>query len=156
MSAAWGRAGGAARGLLILTLVAVLTACTAVYRNHGWVPSDDDLSQITVGKDTRETVRTVIGDPGTAGMLSDSAWYYVQSRFEHYAYREPREIDRQVVAISFTPGGTVENIERFGLEKGRVVVLSRRVTDSNIKGVSFLRQLFGSFGNFTADQLLAR
>ena len=42
------------------------------------------------------------------------------------------------------------------MAEGRDITISRRVTDSNIKGVSFLRQLFGSFGNFTADQLLAR
>jgi hypothetical protein len=35
-----------------------------------------------------------------------------------------------------------------------VVALSRRVTDSNIKGMSILRQLFGSLGRLRADQLL--
>ena len=51
------------------------------------------------------------------------------------------------MAISFDGRGRVENIERFGLENGNVVVLSRRVTESNIKGVSFLRQLFRNIGN---------
>ena len=32
-------------------------------------------------------------------------------------------IDREVVAISFNPGGVVTNIERFGLEDGRVWTL---------------------------------
>ena len=66
------------------------------------------------------------------------------------------EIEREVVAISFNEAGVVENVERFGMAEGRDITISRRVTDSTIKGVSFLRQLFGSFGNFTADQLLAR
>jgi len=35
-------------------------------------------------------------------------------------------------------------------------VLSRRVTDSNIKGVSFLRQLLGSVGNLSASSLLGQ
>jgi hypothetical protein len=56
--------------------------------------------------------------------------------------------------VTFTEDGIVENVERFGLEKGRVVALSRRVTDSNIKGVGFLRQLFGSLGKLRADQIL--
>jgi hypothetical protein len=33
-------------------------------------------------------------------------------------------------------------------------VISRRVTDSNIKGVGFLRQLLGNIGNFNAGQFL--
>ncbi|MCR8723247.1 outer membrane protein assembly factor BamE [Frigidibacter sp. ROC022] len=140
-------------GLAALLLLS-LAACTATYRNHGWAPSDDDLAQITVGTDTRETVSQAIGAPGTSGLLADGGWYYVQSRYEHYAYRAPKEIDRQVVAISFDDKGVVENIERFGLEKGRVIALSRRVTDDNVKGVSFLRQLFGSLGRLNAGDLL--
>ncbi len=81
-------------------------------------------------------------------------WYYVKSKFRAYGFRERKEIDREVVAISFDQRGVVSNIERFGLANGRVIAISRRVTDSNIKGISFLRQLFGSFGNFTAEQLL--
>ena len=96
----------------------------------------------------------VVGRPSVAGILDVGGWYYVKSKFRAYGFRERREIDREVVAISFDGNGVVENIERFGIEDGRVVTISRRVTDSNIKGVSFLRQLFGSFGNFTADQLL--
>ncbi len=48
----------------------------------------------------------------------------------------------------------MSNIERFGLEEGRVVVLNRRVTDSNTQGVSFLRQLFSNFGTFNASDFL--
>ena len=137
-------------GLLAL----LLAACQPVYRNHGWAPGDADLAEIRVGADTRETVMEKIGAPGAAGILADSGWYYVESRWEHYAYRAPKEIDRQVVAITFTPAGRVQNVERFGLEHGQVVALSRRVTETGVTNVSFLRQLFGSFGRLTADQLL--
>lgn len=135
-------------------LLAALAACSNIDRTHGYVPPDSDLNQLVIGVDTRETVAEVIGRPSAAGILDAGGWYYVKSKFRAYGFRAQREIDREVVAISFDGAGVVENIERFGLEDGRVVTLSRRVTDSNIKGVSFLRQLFGSFGNFTADQLL--
>jgi len=134
--------------------LAGLAACSTIDRNHGYVPVDEDLDQIIVGVDTKETVADAVGRPSTAGILADGGWYYVKSSFRAYGFREPKEIDREVVAISFDGDGVVENIERFGLEDGRVVAISRRVTDSNIKGVSFLRQLFGSIGNFTAEQLL--
>ena len=78
----------------------------------------------------------------------------MESRFRAYGFRKRVEIDREVVAISFDTDGVVENIERFGLEDGQVIALSRRVTESNIKGVSFLRQLFGNIGNFAAEEVL--
>jgi len=132
--------------LRIATFVALfaLASCSPVFTYHGFVPTDQDLDEIEVGLDTRSTVASIIGKPGASGLLEESGWYYVRSEFEHAPIRGPQEIDRQVVAISFDDNDVVANVERFGLERGEVVVLSRRVTDSNIAGVSFLGQLFGS------------
>lgn len=141
---------------LVWALLAVgllsTAACTTQYDNHGYVPPEDELEQIAVGLDTRESVAQLVGRPTSTGVLDTSAWYYVESRFRQDAFKAPVEIDRQVVAISFTDDGVVENVERFGLEDGKVVVLSRRVTDSNVKGITFLRQLLGNLGQFDATQ----
>ncbi|RVT84425.1 outer membrane protein assembly factor BamE [Rhodobacteraceae bacterium CCMM004] len=139
---------------LILAATLALTACGATYRNHGYVPEDSDLAALTVGVDTRETVAAAVGRPSSRGILDASGWYYVQSRWRNFAYRAPQEIDREVVAISFDERGTVSNVERFGLDDGRVVPLSRRVTTSNVQGVSFLRQLFGNLGNLDIGEFL--
>lgn len=136
--------------------LAVLLAagCSPTYTNHGYVPSKADLSLVTVGVDTQETVAALVGRPSSAGILADSGYYYVASRRRSLGIRQNRVIDREVVAISFDPSGTVANVERFGLERGRVVPLSRRVTESNVRGVGFLRQLFGSLGNFNPADFL--
>lgn len=150
-----GKTGGRALRLGILGLMmVVIAACSPVFRNHGYVPADDELAQIEVGKDTRETLAPLIGRPSAAAVLNDAGWYYVQSRWKHSGARPPKEIDRQVVAITFDEKGIVENVERFGLEGGKVVALSRRVTTSNIKGVSFLHQLLGSLGNFSGGEAI--
>lgn len=149
-----GRLGsGMKRGAAMLMLV-VIAACSAQYRNHGYVPRDEDLEKVVVGESTQETVARAVGRPSSTGLLTGGAWYYVGSRFRHYGGKAPQEVYRQVVAITFDEGGTVENVERFGLEDGQAVVLSRRVTDSNIKGLSFLRQLLGNIGNISAGQVL--
>lgn len=142
------------KGLTGLAIIAVLSACSATYRNHGYAPSEEELSFVVVGVDTRDTVAAAFGKPGAAGLLTEGGWYYVQSRFKSFGPRKPEEIERELLAVSFDEDGVVENIERFGLEDGRVVVLSRRVTDSNIKGVSFIRQLLGSIGRVNAEDLL--
>jgi outer membrane protein assembly factor BamE (lipoprotein component of BamABCDE complex) len=136
---------------LMLGLVA---ACTPLYRNHGYVPREDELALIEVGTDTRETVAEKIGRPSAAGLLNDVGWYYVQSRYELRGGRAPKETDRQVVAITFTEDGRVTNVGRYGLEDGRVVALSRRVTESNIRSVSLIRQLLGNLGNLRAGDIL--
>ena len=132
------------KGIAALLALSAVVSCSPVFTYHGFVPTEDDLSEIEVGLDTRSTVASIIGKPGASGILEESGWYYVRSEFEHAPIRGPQEIDRQVVAISFDDENIVSNVERFGLERGQVVVLERRVTDSNIEGVSFLGQLFGS------------
>lgn len=131
-----------------------LGACTEVIRNHGYSPSDEDLAAVTVGKDTRETVGVKVGRPSAGGMMADGGWYYVQSRFSHRGARAPLETDRQVLAISFDKAGRVSNIERFGLEDGKVVALSRRVTETNIQGLSFIGQMLGNLGRINPGQFL--
>ncbi len=135
-------------------MVVALASCTAIYRNHGYVPSDKDLEAVIVGSSTQQDVADAVGRPSSIGVLAGSGWYYVGSRFKQQGLKAPVEIDRQVVAISFDDKGLVENVERFGQDKGRIIVISRRVTDSNIKGKSFLRQLLGNIGNFNAADVV--
>ena len=142
----------AAFGLLILAV----GACAATFENHGYVPSDTDLEQIVVGVDTRDTVADAVGRPTSFGVLETGGWYYTQSRWRNFAFKAPKIIDRQLVAITYSDVGVVENVERFTLEDGRVIALSRRVTNSNVKGISLIRQLLGNFGNFTAGQFLGQ
>lgn len=151
---AWVASHGLVRKAALIAAITALAACSAVYRNHGYVPPEDELAQVQVGVDTRETVAQKIGRPSAAGLLNDEGWYYVQSRYRHFGPREPEEIDRQVVAVTFTGAGVVENIARFGLEDGRVVEISRRVTATNIKGISLIRQILGNFGQLSAGDIL--
>lgn len=149
-----GRRPRATRSLIAGLALLAIAGCSNIDRRHGYTPDEETLSQIVVGVDTKETVADLVGQPTASGVLAESGWYYVASKFRAYGPLERQEIDRQVVAVSFAQDGTVQNIERFGLQDGRVIALSRRVTDSNIRGVSFLKQLFGSIGNFAADTLV--
>ena len=146
----------ALRNLLILAFVAVLgvSACAPVFRNHGYVPPDEDLAQIVVGQTTMDDLQGMIGRPSAQGLLTGSGWYYVGSRWRHYGAARPQEVSREVVAISFAPSGAVSNVERFGLDRGRVVVLSRRVTEGSVSEVSFIGQLLSNLGNFQAGDFI--
>lgn len=138
----------------VLSLCIFSAACTAQFRNHGYVPSEDELSEIIVGVDTRDTVAETIGTPTAGGVLEEGGYYYVRSQVKTLGPFRPEEVDRQLVAVTFDNRGVVANIERFGLEDGRVVRLSRRVTDNGFANVSLLRQLLGNIGNFDAGSLL--
>ena len=142
------------RGMIVGAGLAFAVACTPIMRNHGYIPTDTDLSVLNVGQDTRETVTAAVGPPTTTGVLGDEAFFYVQSRFETRGAAAPVEVDRQILAISFSDAGTVSNIERFTLQDGNIVALSRRVTTDNVRDSTFLRQLMGSVGRVNAEDFI--
>ena len=142
----WVRRLGAASALAALVLA---SGCAATYRNHGYVPPQETLDQIVVGVDTRDSVAETAGTPSSQGVLQESGYYYVRSRVRNFGAAAPEVIEREVLAISFDGRGVVTNIERFGLEDGRVITLDRRVTDSGVVDRTFIRQLLRNFGRIT-------
>ncbi|GAB5446582.1 outer membrane protein assembly factor BamE [Gymnodinialimonas sp.] len=128
-----------------LTLAVGLTACAATYTNHGYVPPPELLSEIGIGS-SREQVAEIAGAPGTGGVMRDEAWFYTQYRVRNFTYNAPEVIERDIVAISFSTAGRVTNIERFGLEDGQFVQLSRRVTESSVRDLGFFRSILSNFG----------
>ncbi|KEJ89566.1 outer membrane protein assembly factor BamE [Sulfitobacter donghicola] len=141
------------RMLLGAVMSGGLVACAPEFANHGYIPPQEDLDQIVVGVDTRASIEESIGVPSTAGVVNDSGFYYVRSRKKTLGPLAPKEIERQVLAISFDSAGVVSNVERFGLERGQVVPLSRRVTTSGVENNGFLRQLLGNLGRFNPTAL---
>ena len=141
--------------LVAVALVAgSLAACTPLYRNHGYTPFPEDLAQIRIGVDTRASVAETVGTPTTQGVTTEGGYYYVESRFRHYAFLAPEEISREVLAITFSPSGVVRNIARYGLEDGQVVVLQSRITEDNIPDRTFIQQLLRNISNFDAGSLI--
>lgn len=129
-----------------VALSIVLAACGPLYSNHGYVPPAEDLDQIVVGIDTLDSVRETLGSGAASSVLEDNAMYFVRSRVRTVAMMEPEVIEREIVAVSFDEQGVVKNVEQFGLERGQVVRLTRRVTDSSVAGKGFFSQLIGNIG----------
>src|SRR6056297_56145 len=142
-----------AKALTLLCMIGAIGACTPLYRSHGYVPPEEDLQRLVVGVDTRASVDDLIGAPSASGLLSGGDYYYVRSRVREYGAFRPEVIERQVLAISFNEDETIANIERFNLEDGNIVPLTRRVTDSSVVGNGFLRQLLGNIGNINPGGL---
>lgn len=141
------------RIFIAASCAALLSACSPQYRNHGYLPDEADLSNVIVGVDTRDTVAESIGVPGTSGVLESGNYYYIGSRVRHFGPVRPKVIERQIVAVEFDQAGVVSNITRYGLQDGRVVTLTRRITKSSDGDISFIRKLFGNIGGLDLSSL---
>ena len=139
--------------LLIMLSLLLIGACSPTFKNHGYVPSRAELNQLKVGKSSKENVKNLFGSPSSIGLVQDDRWFYLYTRIKNFMYRSPEIVERQLVVVTFTSNGLLENIERFELQDQEVVVLSRRITESGIKGMSLIQQLLNSAGNYDPAQV---
>jgi outer membrane protein assembly factor BamE (lipoprotein component of BamABCDE complex) len=133
-------------------LAFALAGCAASYRDHGYAPDEASIAELVPGTDTRETVVAKVGRPTASGLMEGSDWYFVQSRWRQFGTGASTEISREVVVVSFDEAGLLTGTARYGLEDGRVVPISRRVTETSIRNVGLIAQLLRNVGNVTANQ----
>jgi outer membrane protein assembly factor BamE (lipoprotein component of BamABCDE complex) len=134
--------------LPLLAAVALsLGACESTVIKHGTQFHEGDLQQIMPGM-TQEQVRMNLGSPATTAVVgTGQAYYYISSTHVQTAFFLPEEEDRQIVAVYFTPGGTVDHVAHYGLKDGKVFDYVSRTTPApggNDEGI--LKQLFRNLG----------
>ena len=140
-------------GVALLFCAFLAQGCAPTVQVHGYVPSQADISRIRPGFDDTGSVEEILGRPSSAGVLRNSAWYYVQSTIENYTYHAPRVIDRTVLAVNFDQRGVVSSLERYGLQDGRVINLTTQTTETGGRQLGVLEQLFGNLLNIDAEAM---
>ena len=102
------------RTAVFVAVGVALSACAATYRKHGYVPSPDQLAEVVPGIDTRDSVAETIGVPSSTGVLNDSGYYYVATRFRHYGAAAPKPVWKVLrLAPGTTPGVAQAWAERY-------------------------------------------
>lgn len=132
---------------MAVALAAATTACAPVQTYNGF-RSDRNNAEIPdpqVGVDTRDTVMQRFGSPSTTAVFDQTAWYYVSSVQEQMAFYRPRTIDRRVMVVRFE-GETVSAVEKFGLERGRLIAYDDGVTPTRGRELGVIEQLLGNVG----------
>jgi outer membrane protein assembly factor BamE (lipoprotein component of BamABCDE complex) len=131
----------------VLALAAAFAAaCTPVRETHGWVSDTASEAEVQPGVDTRSTVLARMGSPSTTGAFGQTDWYYITSLQESFAYLKPKTSARQVTVIRFNAEDVVAGVEKFGIEKGRVINYSGDKTPTRGRELGILEQIFGTVG----------
>jgi outer membrane protein assembly factor BamE (lipoprotein component of BamABCDE complex) len=150
-----GRRGALGRCILGVVAAAGLSACSATFQDHGYIPPPEDLAGLRLGVDTQETVAEAVGRPLTVGVIDENVWFYVRERVRHDGWRPPEPVERQLLAMSFTEDGRLVNVARLSLRDGRIVELSRRVTDTTVRDFGLVQQLLRNLGRVDIAQDIA-
>lgn len=131
---------------LIAAFAFLSVACAPIVRNHGYVPLPEDLALLEVGVSSKENVQETIGHPAATNTKYGDDWFYMSNQFEQVGPTEPREVNREMVVVSFNEAEILSNIQSYTLRDGRAVLLTRRVTETNLGRVSFIEQMLKGLG----------
>jgi outer membrane protein assembly factor BamE (lipoprotein component of BamABCDE complex) len=142
-----GRYGTALCRLLAVASLLALTGCGGTVTKHGQLFKDTDLQAVQPGM-SQDQVRLALGTPATTAVVGGGrAYYYISSTDTQTAFFLPTEQSRQVVAVYFTQGGTVDHVANYGLKDGKVFDFVSRTTPApGGKDETILNQLFRNLG----------
>lgn len=96
----------------------------------------------------QDEVRLALGTPATTSRTqTGETFYYISSTTKQQAFFKPREIDRKVLAVYFSPLGSVQRVANYGLRDGKVFdLISRKTPSANDAEGSLLQELFRNIG----------
>ncbi len=142
----------AAMGALALgvALSGSLTGCSEQITKHGSQFRETDLQSVQPGM-SQEQVRGTLGTPATTAVVGGgNAFYYISSTMAQSSFFTPTEKDRQVIAVYFNEGGTVDSVANYGLKDGKVFdFISRQTPAPGAKDEGILKSLFRNLGKKT-------
>jgi outer membrane protein assembly factor BamE (lipoprotein component of BamABCDE complex) len=129
-----------------LSAAAIVSACAPTVTKHGHQFQDSDVAQISPGL-SQDQVKGVLGTPTTTATVGGgAAYYYIASTQKQTAFFKPDEVDRKVLAVYFSPLGSVERVANYGLKDGRVINFSSDTTKNSARDESVIKALFRNLG----------
>ena len=132
----------AALGLLVLASA----GCTSIRDRQGYVVDEALIGTIQPSVDNRESVQGTLGRPTFVGQFDQRDWYYVSRNTKQLAFSQPRPTQQTVLHVRFNEAGTVESVERTGLELARAIDPMGGRTPTLGRDRSFFEEIFGNIG----------
>jgi len=127
-------------------ILLTLAGCARVKDHQGYVLDETLVAAIQPGVDTRDSVLGTLGRPTFTGQFSPDDWYYVSRDTRNLAFRSPRPNAQTILRVRFSQAGTVEAVDRRGMEAVASIDPMNDKTPTLGRNTSLLEELFGNIG----------
>ena len=143
-----------------LLLAALLAGCSAVSAVTSVVSSSPQvrgnkvdpaaLKELVPGTSSRADVTSLLGSPTAKAVFDDNTWFYITETTHARIGRTPGVTNQQVVVMNFDQGGTLKTVRTLDQDAGAPVNVVSRSTPSPGSEATFMQQLLGNVGKFSA------
>ena len=139
--------------MLCLAAATLAAGCAPVRGHQGYFIDSDLVNSVQPKVDNRQSVLQTLGQPTLRGGFEEGDWYYIARDTRNLAFRDPRPSEQITLRIRFDAAGTVQSIERTGMEQVASVNPSNKKTPTLGRDKSFFEELFGNIGTVGAGGL---
>jgi outer membrane protein assembly factor BamE (lipoprotein component of BamABCDE complex) len=132
----------------VIAAATLLGGCTRIVGQQGHILDSTLVAAIQPGVDNRESVAGTIGRPSFTGQFNGAErdWYYISRQTRNFGFQTPRPTTQTVLHVRFDESGTVERVNRTGLELASNISPSRQATPTLGRHRSLFEELFGNIG----------
>ncbi len=143
--------------LPLLLAATLLTGCHLVESKpqiRGNHVDADALKALTVGVTTRSDVTSLLGSPTAQGSFDDNTWIYIGEVTQPRIGRVQGVNSQDVVELTFDQSGVLRGLRHLSLKDSEPVTVVQRTTPSPGSESTFMQQLLGNVGRFSAGPAL--
>jgi outer membrane protein assembly factor BamE (lipoprotein component of BamABCDE complex) len=134
-------------------LLLLLTGCSffqAQSQVRGNRIDPDDLKELVTGTSTKADATALLGSPTAQASFDDNRWIYISLVTRPRIGRVQGVLSQNVVVLTFNDQGVLQNVEQLDQADALPATVSSRTTPSPGTEASFMQQLFGNIGRYTA------
>ena len=135
-----------AKSAALAVLLVATAGCTKVRDHQGYIMDQTLVASVQPGVDNRDSVTATLGRPSFVGQFDQRDWYYVSRQTKQLAFARPQPTQQTVLHVRFNEAGTVESVQRTGLELARAVEPMGGRTPTLGSNRSFFEEIFGNIG----------
>ena len=130
---------------ILFTFILSIYSCSSK-SIHGNLPDAKIVSLLNIGKDNKQNVSKILGQPTFEGALGDNSYYYVGSVNYKKAFLDSKLKEQYILELNFDKSDILRKIYIYDENQTIDVAMSSLETETQGKKPSFFKQLLGNFG----------
>ena len=132
--------------LIYCFVIIILSSCASKKIINGNLPDADTLSILKIGKDDKQSVIQILGEPSFKGSLGDNAFYYIGTLKSKIAFMKSKVEEQYILELKFNKKNKLKNIFFYDKSQSTDVAMSPLETKSSGVKQGFFQQILGNFG----------
>lgn len=126
----------------------IVTACAPTIDVRGNMPDPEMLKILETGVHNKDHVAELLGPPSIVSPFTPNLWVYMGRKTETTSFFTPVVLEEKITVLKFNQNDMLIDLYDIDPKSGLPITPSNQVTPTSGHDISFLTELFGSFGQF--------